>query len=278
MNILLEYKFLTSIVFVIFTLLLKHYLIIWIRFTAKKKQKEHRYLTNALKNIFNLAVLIILFYLWIPELQNFAISIAAFVVAIVLATREFIQCFIGFLYITSTNPFRVGDWVQTKDHCGEVISTDWAKLTMLEVDLNSYSYTGKTLFIPNNQLITSPIKNLNFLKRYVSHKFTITMNSGYQPYKYKAELLEVAKQYCEDFKVVAERYNSIIERSLDVVIPGPEPEISITTTELGRINTTFVIFCPTEKSFEIEEKLTEYFFNLVQSSGNSVARTVNEDE
>ncbi|WP_422380287.1 mechanosensitive ion channel family protein [Marinicellulosiphila megalodicopiae] len=274
MSILLEYKLLTSFAFIIFAFLSKHYLIVLIRYRAKKKQKEHRSLTNAIKNISNLAVLILLFYLWSPELQDFAISIAAFMVAIVLATREFIQCFIGFLYITSTNPFRVGDWVQTKDHCGEVISTDWAKLTMLEVDIATYSYTGKTLFIPNNQLITSPIKNLNFLKRYVSHSFTITMNSDYQPYKYKAKLLKVAKKYCKDFQTVAERYNAIIERSLDVTIPGPEPEISITTTQMGRINTTFVIFCPTEKSFEIEEKLTEYFFNLVEAS----KQPINPDE
>jgi len=263
MTLFIEYKLFTSLALIIFILLSKHYLIIWIRYRALKKHKEHRSFTNAFKNIANFGLLIILLYLWSPELQKFAISIAAFIVAIVLATREFIQCFIGFLYITSTNPFRVGDWVQTKDHCGEVISTDWAKLTMLEVDIESYSYTGKTLYIPNNQLITSPIKNLNFLKRYVSHQFTITMESGFDPYKFKSELLDKVKSLCEDFTEVAQRYNSIIERSLDVNIPGPDPVISISTTDLGRVKTTFTIFCPTEKIFEIEESITEFFFKNI---------------
>lgn len=271
MSIFLEHKVITSIVIILLSYPIKHYIARWVKHRSRRKNKDHRYHINSFKNLLNLFLLAFLLYLWGDELQKFAFSIAAFVVAIVLATREYIQCFIGFLYVTSTSPFRVGDWVQTGPFCGEVTSTDWAKLTMLEIDQSNYSYTGKTLFIPNNQLITQPIKNLNFLKRYVSHQFSITMNSSYNPYKSKDLLLAKAKEYCADFHSVAERYNAMIERSLDVTLPGPEPAIGISTTDLGRIKTTFVVFCPTDMASEIEEKLTKDFFDFyslyVEQSG-----------
>jgi small-conductance mechanosensitive channel len=262
MALFLEHKLITSIVLILLSYPIKHYLRAWFKYHADKKKSDHRYLSNSVKNLTNLILVVVLFYLWNAELQRFTLSIAAFAVAIVLATREYIQCFIGFLYVTSTNPFRVGDWVQTGSFFGEVTGTDWAKLTMLEIDSNDYSYTGKTLYIPNNQLITQPIKNLNFLKRYVSHTFTITMSNNYQPYKNLDILLSKAKEYCDDFKDVAERYSAMIERSLDVSLPGPDPSISISTTDLARIKTNFTIFCPTDKASAIENKLTYDFFKL----------------
>lgn len=270
MNIFLEHKLITSLLLVVLSYPVKHYLAIWLKSRAKKKQLDHRYLINTLKNLLNLLVVVVIFALWSHELQRFALSIAAFVVAIVLATREYIQCFIGFLYVTSTRPFRIGDWVQTGQFCGEVTATDWAKLTMLEIDQTNYSYTGKTLFIPNNQLITQPIKNLNFLKRYIPHHFTITMNSSYDPYVNIEALLNKAKEYCADFQNVAERYNALIERNLDVSLYGPDPSISISTTDMARIRTSFTIFCPTEKATEIEGKLTHDFFKLKSHGLNSV--------
>ena len=161
-------------------------------------------------------MIITLFNIWSEEIQKFAFSIAAFTVAIVLATREFIQCFIGFLYIISSRPFRIGDWVQVGNCYGEVHSTDWAKLTLLEVDKDSYQYTGKTLYLPNSQLITSVIKNLNFLKRYAMHHFTIVRDDSVNPFDFMETLYEKANFYCHDFKDVAIRYNHLIESRLDI--------------------------------------------------------------
>lgn len=262
-DLFLEYKLLTSVSIILLSYLVKYYSLVWLKYRARKKSTDTRYLINSAKNLINLVTLVLVFYLWSSELQKFAFSIAAFVVAIVLATREYILCFIGFLYVTSTSPFRVGDWVQTGDYCGEVTTTDWAKLTLLEIDPKTYVYTGKTLFIPNNQLITQPIVNLNFLKRYVSHSFTLTMENTYNPYINQPALLAKAVEYCSDFQSVAERYNSMIESRLDVNLPGPEPSITISTTKEGRVQTSFVIFCPTEKAVDIEEQLTKDFFALI---------------
>ena len=233
-----------------------------IKLRARSKGEDRRYLVNVIKNLINLSIVVCLFVYWSAELQKFALSVAAFVVAFVIATREFIQCIIGFIYIVSARPFQVGDWIQVGNQAGEVTETDWAKLTLLEVDIDSYSHTGKTLFLPNSMLLLNTIKNLNFLKRYATHSFEITRDQTVNLFSIETELLELAAEHCQDFYEVANRYNALIEKRLDVTISGPAPTMLISTTEEGYDRAVFTIFCPSEKALDIEQKITRDFMAL----------------
>lgn len=227
----------------------------------KQKGLDKRYLVSNIKNALNLIGFIVLLFLWGNELQRFALSIAAFIVAIVLATKEIIQCFIGFIYLSTSSPFRIGDWIQINDTCGEVSEIDWAKVTLLEVAPHTYAYTGKTIYLPNSMLMLQSIKNLNFMRRYVNHAFEIVReDSGIVPIDLVSTLEQKATQYCRDFQDVAERYNALIESRLDVKIAGPEPTVKVSTTDIGKIKVSFSIFCPTEDAIEIEQKLITDFF------------------
>ena len=116
-----------SIIFL--TLMTKYVLVKLVRKYAKNKGEDKRDLVNNVKNFLNLVLMVSLFSIWAAEMQTFAFSIAAFSVAIVLATREFIQCVIGFFYLVSTRPFRIGDWIEVDQFVGEVSATDWIKTT-----------------------------------------------------------------------------------------------------------------------------------------------------
>lgn len=227
-----------------------------------KKEKDVRNTSHNIKHFINFVMMLLLLFTWAAEIQNFALSIAAFAVAIVIATREFIQCVIGFFYLVTTRPFKIGDWIQVGDYFGEVAETDWIKTTLHEIDINTYQFSRKTIYIPNNKLITSSIKNLNFSKRYVTHHFTIVRKESLNPYSIYETLSNKAKHYCEEFSDVAGRYNSVIERKLDAQVSGPEPEIHFGTTEIGEFKASFTLFCPMEKAREIEHKLTKDFMTL----------------
>lgn len=211
-----EHKLLTTLMTIALAYAFKSKLASMIKGRARAKGEDRRYLVNVIKNLVNLSLVVCLFVYWSTELQKFALSVAAFVVAFVIATREFIQCIIGFIYIVSARPFQIGDWIQVGNQAGEVTETDWAKLTLLEVDIDSYSHTGKTLFLPNSMLLLSTIKNLNFMKRYATHTFTITREQSVNLFAIEGELLTLAAEHCEDFYEVANRYNALIEKRLDV--------------------------------------------------------------
>ncbi|ETJ48463.1 mechanosensitive ion channel family protein [Pseudoalteromonas agarivorans] len=256
---ILMHPFLVSVLVLAIAFVLKVLVDKLARNRAEKKEKDIRYITHNIKHFINFVMVLSLLFVWSTEIQNFALSIAAFAVAIVLATREFIQCVIGFFYLVTTRPFRVGDWIQVGDYFGEVAETDWVKTTMHEIDMHTYQFSRKTIYIPNNKLITSSIKNLNYVKRFVTHHFTIVRRESFNPYVIHDELVNQAKLYCEEFHDVATRYNSMIERKLDAKISGPAPVIHFGTTELGEFKASFTLFCPTNKALEIEHKLTECF-------------------
>ncbi|PKH03872.1 mechanosensitive ion channel family protein [Psychromonas sp. MB-3u-54] len=256
---LITNKIVLTISLILFVMLSKFLLV---KLINKKEKQNKRLKINMLGNAVTVFIFIGIFNIWAVEFQKFAISIAAFTVAIVIATKEFIQCFIGFVYITSSRPFRIGDWIQVGEDYGEVHSTDWAKLTLLEVDIDAYEYTGKTLYLPNSKLITSSIKNLNFLKRYAMHHFTITRDATVNPFVFLDELYAKAYEYCADFNDVAIRYNQIIESRLDVNIAGPDPKIQVATSEIGDTQVLFTIFCPTDRAMAIEQSITSDFMEF----------------
>lgn len=152
--------------------------------------------------------------------------------------------------------------IQIDGDYGEVAEIDWVKTTLLEIDMKSYRITRRTISVPNSKLVVSTIKNLNFIKRYVTHTFSIVKTENYNGFPLYDDLLARANLYCEDFIEVAMRYNSIIERKLDATISGPEPEIRFSTTDIGDFKVRIILFCPTELALGLEHKLTADFMEM----------------
>ncbi len=229
---------------------------------SQQQDFENRHFSHSIRHLINLVTLLLLLVLWGAEIQNFALSLAAFAVAIVLALREFIQSIIGFFYLVTTRPFRVGDWIEVDEDYGEVAKIDWVKTTLIQIDINKYQLTRSTIAIPNSKLVVSTITNLNFIKRYVTHTFSIVREEKYNGFRLYESLMEKAKHYCEGFSEVAARYNSILERRLDAKITDIDPEIRFSTTELGHFKADITLFCPTESALELERKLSSDFLDL----------------
>jgi len=55
----------------------------------------------------------------------------------------------------------------------------------------------------------------------------------------------------------------MIERKLGVDVPGPEPEVAITTTDLGRVQFHVLLFCPTQVVKTIETEITKRFLDAI---------------
>lgn len=254
-----EFKLLASLMLLAVVLMVKQALVSVLR-RRYRRGANKRVVVNSFKNIVNLLLLVFLISLWSSELQSLAFSIAAFMVAIVLATREFIQCFLGYLYAISARPFRVGDWVQLNHVSGEVVELDWAKVTVLEIDEQSMDYTGRHLYIPNSLIVTKTVINLNFLKRYAIHQFKVTLEPHSNPYEILPQLLDRARHYCDDFRDVAERYKGLIERQLDTEFIEIEPDISVETNQFGKYEICVSLFCPAEQKHSIQQKITADIF------------------
>ncbi|MBB3060161.1 mechanosensitive ion channel family protein [Microbulbifer rhizosphaerae] len=261
---LLENKLVLTLVAVSIILLLRWLLSFFFTRRSWPKQDVRRRI-NTVHNIGNLLLVVGVIAIWVSELRDFALSIAAFSVAIVLALREVVHCFVGGVYQAGMRSFTVGDWVQIGDQMGEVIDSDWLSTTLLEVDPKGLGngYTGTTLFIPNSAFFSEPVKNLNFMRRYIEHSFSIVReNKGTNPLKAKAFLVERVREHCEAFREVAERYCKMIEHRMGVELAGPDAKVSFTTNELGHDVVTVALFCPREEATDIEQRVIEDFYSF----------------
>lgn len=260
-----EHKLFTSIALLLTALIIRWLIIHYLMKRPDDGEFQIKRWINRIKNITNLFIFIGLIMIWLFELRYLALSIAAFAVALVIATREYIQSILASFYQSSAKLFTIGDWIKVGNHCGEVVRNDWLSTTLLEVDLdsNSYTYTGKTLVLPNYTFATAVVTNLNFMRRYVNHTFSITREPlPVNLFDFKQPLLDKAIEYCENFGVVAERYNTLIEKRLGVTIGDAKPSVRITTTNLGKTQFDITVFCPTEEAVAIEQRLIEDFMTL----------------
>ena len=261
--------------FVITTLLgLRYFVVTSIRRKAEIYTDKQRIWMSRAKNGSVLLIFLSVVFIWWPELRTAALSITAIAVALVIATKELILCISGSFLRASANTFSLGDWIEVGPHYGEVIEQNIFSTTIQEIgnEKNRYDFSGKTITIPNSMFLTTPVKNMNFSKRYVFHKFTISMDPKYvantstNPYAAKDYIIAKITVYSEHFIEVAKRYNAFIEKRSGIDIPDPAPRVFITTSDLAKVIFNFTIFCPTKEAVELEQKiirdLMEYYYSI----------------
>ena len=242
---------------------LKNIWIFFIRHNKQQLEERHKNWISVVRNLCNLALAIGIAAVWLSELQNFAISVAAFTVAIVIATKELLQCFLGFITWVTNRPFRVGDWVEVNHHCGEVADIDWVKFRLLEVDIeNGYAYTGKSISIMNSELLTKSVINLNFMRRYVMHSFSIYRSDEVNLFELKQPIIDVINELISPFQDVASRYSNLISKRLEIEATSTDPFVYIHTTDTNFQVASITIFCPTEEAHPLEQTITEKFMAL----------------
>jgi len=254
-----QHKIAASFLFVVVFWLIKTFALGFLKRRSKQRQVDYRDKITMLSQLGNALMLLGLMMIWASEVQHFAISIAAFTVAIVLATRDFIQCGLGFIYYLLAKPFRVGDWVEVDTNImGEVVEINWAKLVLLELDSSSMEYNGKSLHIPNSKLVTHMTRNLNFLKRYTIHTFQITLEQGVLSSADVDRIEQYAHRQTAEFKDVAERYKGVIERHLHANFISVEPVIELSTNEFAKTVLQVTLFCPTELTTSLQQNITRF--------------------
>lgn len=204
---------------------------------------------NTINNIATLIAVLGLGIIWLSELRFVALSVAAFAVALVIATREYIQCILGSLYLTLMRLFHVGDWIQLGTHCGEVTRSDWLTTQLREVDIasKSYQYTGATLTLPNSFLVTQVLVNHNHVRQMISHEFSIVREAA------DIDLLPL-----RDF--IASSAEAICRVCVPIDHIGHQEEnlseVRFETTNLGKHQFRISIRVPSAEIMHVEQQLT----------------------
>ena len=265
-DFLLTHKLLFTALIILMIALLRRLILSKIRGDVAFVSEERRNWMSRTKNGSSALTVLLLFILWQSEISEFALSVTAIAVAIVVASKEIILCFTGSIQRASSRSFRVGDWIEVGKICGEVIEHNVMATVIQEIDLyhGQYHYTGKTATLPNSMFFTYPVKNLNFMKRYVFHNFSIVVPDFVNLYPLVPLMIEKIDERTHYFHEVAKRYNTVIEKHAGVDLPGSEPHIHITSSATGEQIVHFMLFCPTDKATLLEQDIRSDFMALYE--------------
>ena len=261
---LLENKLLLSFLVVFVILVIRRVTLSGIRGDVAFLSEDQRKWMSRTKNGSFAIIVITLFLVWKSEISEFALSVTAIAVAIVVASKEIILCFTGSIQRASSRSFRIGDWIEVGKTSGEVIEHNLMATVIQEIDLyhGQYHFTGKTITLPNSMFFTYAVKNLNFMKRYVYHSFSIIVPGFDNLFPLLPELTSKIEHHSENFIDVARRYNSVIEKHAGVDLPGSEPHIHISSGATGEQILHVMIFCPTELATHLEQEIRADFMNI----------------
>lgn len=253
-----------SILIVTTLLLIRSVLLRYIKKHPKIVHEQQRRWISHLKNGIFTTVAVILLLFWWPELREFGLSIAAVAVALVIALKELLLCISGAILRTAGGNASIGDWIEIEDLRGEVIEKNIMSTVLQEVENkgNSYSYTGKTIVLPNSVFLSHTVKNMNFMRRFVFHSFSLVTQPTINVFEMKSKILDRIEFYSEEFHELGARYHAFIMQLSGIELPSPCPSVRVTTTNLGKNVFTVTLFCPTPKAVSLEQKITEEFFDL----------------
>ncbi|MCB1907753.1 MAG: mechanosensitive ion channel family protein [Rhodocyclaceae bacterium] len=234
-----------------------------------QKRRQIFYVRTAFNIVLAAGVLMI----WLGLLQNLLLSLTAVTVALVVATKELLMCVSGFALRTGANSFSVGDWIRVDGIRGEVTDFNLLSTSMLELGVSNggLNYTGHRIVLPNSIFLTRPVRNERVLRHFVLHSFDVVVDHLPEV----GSMLDWLESYCHarfsTFEGDARRLSASIDRKLGVDLPGPEPVVSVHTTDNAKLAFRVTLFCPLTRAEDLQRDITCALLDRIKAQAEKEA-------
>jgi small-conductance mechanosensitive channel len=256
----------TSLILIAAIAILRRFLIKYVRKDDEIMSKDQRRWVIRIKNASVGVMLVGLILIWAPQLHTFALSITAFAVALVVATKEMILCLTGAFMRATSSSFKVGEWITIDGVTGEVVDLDAFSFRLQEVDMagKTYQFTGRTITIPNSKLFTNNVENANFFKAYIFEDVRVGVQfTDIDPAVALSIFKDVSVKYYEPYAKDAAAFNKKIRKRAGIDVGSPDPVFDLTTSELGHYQFHGRFFLPTNLASNVGVDITQEFLSKI---------------
>lgn len=140
--------------------------------------------------------LILIGRLWLEGVQSLITYIGLVSAGLAVALREPVVNFFGWLYISWTRPFVVGDRVAISGIGGDVVDVRPFVFTVLEIGGRAAGEqsSGRLVHVPNGRLFTDPVTNYTQGFNYVWNEIPITVTFESDWERARGILLEIVNR------------------------------------------------------------------------------------
>ncbi len=222
------------------------------------------------KNIIWIVATLAVITIWASKLAGFALSVAAFAGAILLVSKEFLMCFMGYGLITFTRPYRIGDFIEINGFAGKVIDIDGFATTLAETGA-VHQLTGKTIVLPNSAVLSHPVRNVSATGAYMVDLYKIAVPFDIDIDKADASALTAAENATAPWREVADRHLKLIEDSAFIDLPSSKPKVLWASVDGKHHIMTVRFACPVEERVATEQAIFRDFWRGYRERTNGKA-------
>ncbi len=229
------------------------------RLSAEARRRWVWTTRNTLLAVFILGIVLI----WAPQLQSVAAALIAIALAIVLATKELISCVTGAILRVSTNAYGIGDRIEIGSVRGNVVDHNWLTTTVLEIGpgQTTHQYTGRAMVVPNSLLLTTPVTNETYTKKYVLHVTRIPLKTFDDWQGAEKILLDAAREHCGPYLENAKQYMKDLEGRHWLDSPSVEPRVTIQLKDADHVDLLLRVPCLPEDTARFEQSVLRQFLS-----------------
>ncbi|BDA86750.1 mechanosensitive ion channel protein MscS [Aureimonas sp. SA4125] len=235
---------------------------------ARQRRFTIRAVTNAL-------IAVCLLGVWLAEIQNLVFSLAAVMVALVIATKELLMCVGGAMLRLGGHLFKVGDRIELNGLHGEVIDHGLFSTTIMEIPPVSLGHagTGRRLTLPNSLFLACPVRVEPQPRQFAPHRFTVTLERPV-PAAHALNRLEASAEaaLAEDTERAA-RFHRLAVAKTGVDIAGPGYEVTLGTSDLGKLQFHVMLYCLTQDARALEQTIIIGFLTDLENLAMPDAET-----
>lgn len=212
-----------------------------------------------IKNTVRVSILFLIFTLWASQISGALLSVAAIAGALIITGKEAVLILLGYINISLTKPFRIGDYIEIGNMHGQVIDIDLFSTKLFEIGASG-KYSGRLLAIPNSLVFTQTIKHSSALGRY--SLYTIDFILPFECDTEQAEKVakDVAESVVAGFVEEADLHFNHIEVSQFIDLPNASPDIFWMAYSEFAHKMSVRLACPLEKRGDIEQAIYRGFW------------------
>lgn len=229
---------------------------------APKAEVRRRWIVNV-RNATLFSVVVVVLAIWSGQLAPYATALLAFAVAVVIATKEIIHCFLGSFIRTIANTYSVGDRIEIGSHRGDVVDITPLTTTLLEVGPGKASHlrTGRTVVVPNSKLTDGYVVNESAMKHYVVHYLTVSVGRKDDWRRAEAILQRAAENECAAFLEQARESMAKLEREHGLAGLPLKPRVFVELPDAGKINLMVRVPSRVGAQSRLEQAILRRFLN-----------------
>lgn len=229
---------------------------------ARQRRFTVRAVTNAL-------IAVCLLGVWLSEIQNLVFSLAAVMVALVVATKELIMCVAGAALRLGGGLFKVGDRIETNGIRGEVIDHGLFSTTIMETPVHGLGHagTGRRLTLPNSLFLAHSVRVEPQPRQFAPHRFAITLEHPVAIPFALSRLEAAAEQALAEDMERATRFHRLAVAKTGTEIAGPGFEVTLATTDLGKLQFHVMLYCLGKDACRLQQAVTVGFLTDLAALG-----------